>query len=346
MVDLETIRAKKQAGDRLGALKDVVSVVRIEPHNLEAWMLMSELVDEPEKKRECYRRVLVVKPDHVEARQRLAELEDDRDGNSPNAGSAPKAAKPISRRVLWLAGLAGGGLLLGFIGWLIWGEKQDLANAPVIPTARSAAKAERTATQRPNPTATPAPRQTQTLGALNATPTPEIVPSEAVTYYYARDAALWCGQGATQTPLRVFEFEVRQADYSPDGLLTALTADQALWLVNCAESRLHPIVETWQIRPEAEDPALEGSRYYPRYLDWSPDGRFIYFDTLQTSDWGTYVTDDLYRIELNTNEITPILPYGAGGQPHVSPDGSRVAAVGQRAITLANADGSEARQGL
>lgn len=347
MTNLELIREKIQAGDRLGALQDVVGVVRVEPHNTVAWMMMADLVDEPERKRECYRRVLVVDPTHLAATQGLATLEEEKEKAPIREGVAPKEVTISRKRALRMVVLAGAGLLLlVLLGWLIFGERANLAGAPSIPTARPPANVVVEETPRPTAQATPAPLQTQTLGALTVTSQPEVIPSESVTYYFAQDAALRCGQGATETPLYTFEFEIRQAAYSPDGNLTALTADQSLWLVNCAEARFHPIAETWQIRPTEEDPDFEGSRYYPRYLDWTPDSRFLYFDTIRTSDLGSAVTDDLFRIELNTNEIQQILSTGKGGQPHVSPDGSRVAAAGQRVITLANADGSQAQQVL
>ncbi|MBN1370591.1 MAG: hypothetical protein JW987_01425 [Anaerolineaceae bacterium] len=347
MANLEAIRAKIQAGDRLGALADVVGVVRVEPHNTDAWMVMADLVDEPERKRECYRRVLVVDPSHLAAAQALAALEQEKEEAPSGQGGSPTEETNASKRALWMAVFAGAGLLLlVLMGWLIFGGRANQAETPGIPTARPPVDSVVEETPRPAAQATRVPLQTQTLGALTVTPQPEVVPSEEVTYYFAQDAALGCGQGGAETLLYTFEFEIRQAAYSPDGILTALTADQALWLVNCAEARFHPIAETWQIRPAEEAPAFEGSRYYPRYLDWTPDSRFLYFDTIRTSDLGSAVTDDLFRIELNTNEITQVLSAGQGGQPHVSPDGSRVAAAGQRSITLANADGSQAQQVL
>lgn len=347
MANLESIRAKIQAGDRLGALADVAGVVRVEPHNMDAWMLMADLVDEPERKRECYRRVLVVDPNHLAAAQGLAALDHENEQVPSRGGEATKEETSSSRRVLRGAAFAGAGLLLlVLLGWLIFGRRANQAGTPAIPTARPPVNMVVEETPRPTAQATRAPLQTQTLGALTVTPQPEVVPSEAVTYYFAQDAALGCGQGGTETLLYTFEFEIRQAAYSPDGILTALTADQALWLVNCAEASFHPIAEIWQIRPAEEAPDFEGSRYYPRYLDWTPDSRFLYFDTIRTSDLGSAVTDDLFRIELNTNEITQVLSAGQGGQPYVSPDGSRVVAGGQRAITLTNADGSQAQQVL
>jgi hypothetical protein len=49
---------------------------------------------------------------------------------------------------------------------------------------------------------------------------------------------------------------------------------------------------------------------------------------------------------VNTTEVTQGGRAGQGGQPDVSPEGSRVAAAGQRAITLANVDGGQAQQVL
>lgn len=399
MANLEDIRLKILIGDRKGALADVVDVLRVEPHNVDAWMMAADLLDEPQRKRECYRRVLAENPDHQAARRGLAALEPVKEQALPVEQTPVKEkvlpieqapvkeqtfAKEIAslrqdisaqeqapvrqerpakkqaqakerggtkkntfvRRALLIASITGGGLLLILVGWWIFNGLANRAAGPAVPSGNPSTVGEINETPAPAQVATRGPLQTQTLGALTITREPVVVAPELVTYYFAQNSALYCRKGATDTKIHTFELDIRQAAYSPDGNLTALTADQALWLVNCTEARLDPIAETWQIRPMDEEPAFEGSRYYPRYLAWSPDSRFIYFDTIRTSDLGNAVTDDLFRIELDTNAVTQILPAGLGGQPQVSPDGSRIATAGQQGITLANADGSQALQVL
>ena len=88
MANLEAIRTKIRAGNLLGALTDAVEVLRLEPHNIDAWMMVAGLVDEPERKRECYRRVLLEDPNHPAARKGLLALDQEKEP-APKPAPAP-----------------------------------------------------------------------------------------------------------------------------------------------------------------------------------------------------------------------------------------------------------------
>jgi hypothetical protein len=398
MNDLEQIRKKFIEGDRIGARKDLIALIKTDAKDIEGWMLLAELVDEPERKRECYQRVLQIDADHPGARAGLASLEPSWEAVMPAVverpapavetskpapvespasaieAPAPAAEEPPAQRridtkpvdlhqisklrsdmiqkqplggriadalnrfinrlipaerprrgeflaVLFILILAGALIWVGF-GLPLPGGTNLLnlvARGPLSPNQPIGAVA--TPTDAPEPTAT-------------------VVIKNELRVYYAQETSLYCWRGEDVTLLQNFENQIRQAALSPDRSLTALTADQALWLVDCARAEMSALVTADQIVPAQADPRFEGSRYTPRSLAWSPDSRFIYFDTISTSDQGTYATNDLFVVEVSSGTVRPLLPYDQGGRPSISPDGKWVATVGDKAISLVSSDGS------
>jgi hypothetical protein len=62
-------------GDRETARQLLAQALREQPNSEMAWMMMSTLVDQPDRKRDCLERVLRINPRNDAARERLAELE-------------------------------------------------------------------------------------------------------------------------------------------------------------------------------------------------------------------------------------------------------------------------------
>jgi hypothetical protein len=75
MDSLERIWQQAQAGDRMGARRELAFLLHTQPENLQAWMLLAELLDEPAQQADCYRRVLRFAPDHGQAIDRLSAVE-------------------------------------------------------------------------------------------------------------------------------------------------------------------------------------------------------------------------------------------------------------------------------
>jgi hypothetical protein len=64
-----------QAGDRNTALELLQKALGENPRDVDAWLYLAQVVKTPEKKRECYRRVLRIQPDNAAALDGLAELD-------------------------------------------------------------------------------------------------------------------------------------------------------------------------------------------------------------------------------------------------------------------------------
>lgn len=64
-----------ETGDRRGAARHFVDILRQDPNAEKAWWLLASCVDTPEQKRECLQRVLEINPWNEEARDALEQLD-------------------------------------------------------------------------------------------------------------------------------------------------------------------------------------------------------------------------------------------------------------------------------
>jgi hypothetical protein len=71
MSGLDEIRALVRHGERRSAQRDLARLLKSEPSNLEAWLLLAQLVNDPIRKADCYRRVLEIDPVNPLAKQAL-----------------------------------------------------------------------------------------------------------------------------------------------------------------------------------------------------------------------------------------------------------------------------------
>ncbi len=74
MDTLETVKQRIDAGDSHGAVRDLIEVLRTDPQNLSAWLLLATLLDDPQKQIDCYRRILHIDPQHRQAKHQLQML--------------------------------------------------------------------------------------------------------------------------------------------------------------------------------------------------------------------------------------------------------------------------------
>jgi hypothetical protein len=74
-VALGAARAALMQGDKTTARAELATVLRADPGNAQAWLLMSGIVTTPEQQRDCLARVLAIEPDNPAARRGLAALE-------------------------------------------------------------------------------------------------------------------------------------------------------------------------------------------------------------------------------------------------------------------------------
>lgn len=91
---LQQVQDAMGKGDARQALQLVSGVVKSNPRNERAWLMLAVLVDDPDKKRECLTQVLVLNPDNEEARWRLNQLEPGEPEPQPVAEEKLAQAEP------------------------------------------------------------------------------------------------------------------------------------------------------------------------------------------------------------------------------------------------------------
>jgi hypothetical protein len=74
MDPLETPKHLIQIGDTNKARVILGKILYSDPHNLEAWELLSDLLDDPQQKADCYRKILGIDPWNVNAAKGLHDL--------------------------------------------------------------------------------------------------------------------------------------------------------------------------------------------------------------------------------------------------------------------------------
>ena len=72
--DLDAIIQRISAGDTEGVERALVSLLRDNPQNADAWMLLATLYDDPSRKADCYRQVLHINPSNRRASIQLQAL--------------------------------------------------------------------------------------------------------------------------------------------------------------------------------------------------------------------------------------------------------------------------------
>lgn len=68
---LETIRQCINEGDLAGSKRRLVNLLREDPDNIDAWVLLATLFDDPSRQIDCYRQILRIDPDHRHAAEKL-----------------------------------------------------------------------------------------------------------------------------------------------------------------------------------------------------------------------------------------------------------------------------------
>ena len=75
MNDLNQIQGLIDRGDKQNAMALLASGLLKDKNDIDAWLLLGELIDDPSKKKDCYHWVLKLSPDHPQALTKLHELE-------------------------------------------------------------------------------------------------------------------------------------------------------------------------------------------------------------------------------------------------------------------------------
>jgi hypothetical protein len=67
MGDIDSIKILVEKGENSEALSALISLVQHDHNNLDAWILLSELIEDPQKKRDCYNQILRISPNNTVA---------------------------------------------------------------------------------------------------------------------------------------------------------------------------------------------------------------------------------------------------------------------------------------
>src|SRR5512133_922312 len=75
MNDLSQVQGLIASGDKQMAMALLASELLKNKNDVDAWLLLGELIDDPSRKKDCYNWVLKLCPDHPQAVTRLQELD-------------------------------------------------------------------------------------------------------------------------------------------------------------------------------------------------------------------------------------------------------------------------------
>lgn len=95
-----------RAGEREKARDLFMQAVREQPENVEAWLWLAEVLDDPLQQLDCYQRVLALEPNHLHARKQVATLQD------ALAGGDVPGVPPRGTRLPMAIGLGGVGVIV------------------------------------------------------------------------------------------------------------------------------------------------------------------------------------------------------------------------------------------
>lgn len=94
MSDLDQVKGLIARGDKENAVAQLAAILMENKGELEAWLLLGEIIDDPSKKKDCYNWVLRLAPHNVLALTKLQELEPPAGGGQV---ASPKDAQTGTR---------------------------------------------------------------------------------------------------------------------------------------------------------------------------------------------------------------------------------------------------------
>lgn len=76
MSDLEQVKGFIDRGDKDNAIAHLASTLIKNKDQLEAWLMLGDMIDDPSRKKDCYKQVLRLSPRNFHALTKLQELQD------------------------------------------------------------------------------------------------------------------------------------------------------------------------------------------------------------------------------------------------------------------------------
>jgi hypothetical protein len=89
MSDLDRVQAFIAEGEKGSAIRLLASMLLKNKNDLDTWLLLGELIDDPSRKRDCYRQALKLSPNHPQALAGLQELEEPGRPQEPEPAPLP-----------------------------------------------------------------------------------------------------------------------------------------------------------------------------------------------------------------------------------------------------------------
>ncbi len=341
MPDIAEIRAKIASGSKRDAQRELARLLKEQPSNVDAWMLMAQVVDDTQKKADCYHKVLAIDPDNGQAKEHLGwlysqpaltpEFEtgcEDEIIESPRleevlepVGGLPALTPPVQKRPrvkhkprLWML-LSAAGLLLGVAALLMIAVLPSPLRKPIQSTPGASNL---------TPDKTSVTKQPFSSGAEFQAIKPKL------RVLFVQDSQLWQwfdGETASISPIGA---DITEIAISPDGRRVALVRDGNLWIMNSSGGNAKQIVYS-SLLPR-DDRSVPATSRKVCHIRWSADGADIFFNSCSN----LVEFFDLYMVRISAGEVTPLLPDGEGGLAYPSPDSRWVVSVAPEEIHLTN----------
>jgi|GEM_PF-1341003 len=193
---------------------------------------------------------------------------------------------------------------------------------------------------------------------LRAIPPVSGAPSGFIcTVAYTNINQLFClGEGGAPIEIaQSVDGNITSPAISPDGAWVAYLINHSLtselWAVNVSglqgnnSAQLPRLLLVDSLRIPNPDPQLINS---PQNFEWRAGTHTLIFNTRFAPlsgeiGLGGYTNDDVWRVNVDTGEVSNLVPQGVGGPFTLSPNGNLIAISGATNIQLMNADGSNRR---
>lgn len=156
-----------------------------------------------------------------------------------------------------------------------------------------------------------------------------------------RFAYLWNNRLGFWDGVQAVSLAMADTTHSPqishDGTLIAFVRDGGLWVMNHDGEQERLLVSQGEIEAMGTD----GSPAYLHHFVWVAETHHLLFNTALDVEMGFVLTDDLYRVEVDSLDLVQLLPPGLGGEFTLAPDGRALAVVSPTQIRWLDPQGVE-----
>jgi len=365
MSQMDEIRSRLQQGDRRTAQRDLARLLKCEPSNLEAWLLLAQLVEDNQRKADCYRPGDRDDPANQTAREALnwfftqPALEMD----LPEASAPPSTVQPNEKNPVREA--------LPEETLFDW---QTLApNYPSVPVVNEEVlePVTRLHPARKHPArkvviiflaiilliaaafggwwfllrkttppafhqVTPTARQTEstilspaavTQPTVRSTPSLPLMTNLDARIVWVEPGTLVLWDKGQTTTLTKTDDTTTTVALSSDTDYAAFNRSAGIWVIEVQSTNSERLLVRPVTLPRDDLPDPTAGRTLRQFV-WLPGAHILLFNTSYTPSAGTPLScDDLFMADYETETVERLLPCGQGGEITASPDGKLAALV-------------------